>query len=157
MNDKKFFEQARAGLTTGIPPAETVRDRKRRINATLKEHAHLKDFVLTPNVEQARHLLGRHFVAMYHDATYSVQIFEKGYITHLIVRRHDEGRDFPWRTLQYIKTRFCGPERVGVEVFPAESKLVDDANLRHLWVYPAGHQLGFGLREHKFSEQVEGA
>ena len=48
-------------------------------------------------------------------------------------------------------------ERVGVEVFPAESKLVDDANLRHLWVYPAGHQLGFGLREHKFSEQVEGA
>ena len=36
-------------------------------------------------------------------------------------------------------------DRVAVEVYPPESQLVDDADLYHLWVLPAGFELPFGL------------
>jgi|GEM_PF-2284591 hypothetical protein len=80
---------------------------------------------------------------------YSVQFFERasewGTIAHLLIRRHDQGLDFPWAELQRIKDELCGPECVAVEVFPPQSQLVDDANCRHLWVLPDGFTLPFGL------------
>ena len=39
-----------------------------------------------------------------------------------------------WRTLQRIKNELVGPECEGVELFPAESRLVDTSNQYHLWV-----------------------
>jgi hypothetical protein len=80
---------------------------------------------------------------------YSVQFFERasdwGVIDHLLIRRHDQGTVIPWAHLQRIKDELMGPERVAVEVFPAQSQLVDDANCFHVWVLPEGFQLPFGL------------
>lgn len=81
---------------------------------------------------------------------YSVLFFERasewGTIDHLLIRRHDGAAGpFPWSDLQRIKDELCGPERVAVEVFPAQSQLVDDANCRHLWALPEGFALPFGL------------
>ena len=80
---------------------------------------------------------------------YSVQFFVRtsawGPIDHLIIRRHDEQLHIPWSEMQRLKDELCGPERVAVEVFPPVSQLVDDANLRHLWVLPEGFALPFGL------------
>lgn len=80
---------------------------------------------------------------------YSIQFFERdsdwGCIDHLIIRRHDQGLIFPWADLQRIKDELMGVDRVAVEVFPAQSQLVDDANCRHLWVLPVGFALPFGL------------
>lgn len=75
--------------------------------------------------------------------TYSVQLFQhpaKPGIDHLCVRRHDEGVDIPWADLQQIKDRLLddGQLRWAIEVFPPTLSLVDNCNLRHLWVMPIG-------------------
>lgn len=75
------------------------------------------------------------------NATYSVQLIHHPShpgIDHLLVRRHDEGLAFPWADLQRIKDRFVGRERWGLEYFPPAADVIDNANLRHLWVMPAG-------------------
>jgi hypothetical protein len=52
------------------------------------------------------------------------------------VRRRDGyvGRD--WRHLQQIKNEIVGPECEAIEVFPAESRLVDTSNKYTLWAVP---------------------
>jgi len=63
----------------------------------------------------------------------------------LVVRRIDGGMSFPWRDLQRIKDELVGAERVAVQVHPPANEVVDQANLAHLWVYPVGVSLPFGL------------
>lgn len=52
---------------------------------------------------------------------------------HLNIRRTDgyPGRD--WRHFQQIKNELVGPECEAVELYPAESRLVDNSNKYHLW------------------------
>lgn len=59
---------------------------------------------------------------------------------HLNIRRVDgyPGRD--WRHFQQIKNELVGPECEAVELYPAESRLVDTSNKYHLW---ACRQPGF--------------
>lgn len=68
-----------------------------------------------------------------------------GLVTHLWIRRTMRNPAWGWYVLQDIKSEICGPERVGIEVFPSESTLVDDADMRHLWVYPEDYVLPFGI------------
>lgn len=51
----------------------------------------------------------------------------------------------PWRDLQRIKNELFGPERFAVQVCPPESRLIDQADMYHLWIMPEGHAPGFGL------------
>jgi hypothetical protein len=85
------------------------------------------------------------------NAVYSVQCYPKasewGEVLNLMVRRHDNQPIRSWRDMQRIKSELVGAERVAVEVYPAESALVDDANMYHLWVLPEGMALPFGLRK----------
>lgn len=67
-----------------------------------------------------------------------------GTVTHLWVRRHDE-QPMTWAEMQRIKDELVGAERIGVEVYPAQSALVDAAHIYHLWVLPEGFKLPFGL------------
>jgi hypothetical protein len=61
-------------------------------------------------------------------------------IDHLCVRRHDALTEIPWSDLQRIKDRLApdGPDRWAVEVFPPIGALIDNRNLRHVWVMPVG-------------------
>lgn len=81
---------------------------------------------------------------------YSVQISDIatdwGLVAHLWIRRHDGDMARSWADLQRIKNELVGPDRVAVEVFPAETDLVDQANMAHLWCLPAGMSLPFRLR-----------
>lgn len=52
-----------------------------------------------------------------------------------------------WRHLQQIKNEIAGPEREAVEIFPAESRLVDTSNEYHLWVLPEGQKIPWGYPE----------
>lgn len=69
-------------------------------------------------------------------------------LTWLSIKRHDRGTIRDWRDLQRIKNDVVGPECEAVELFPAESRLVDSANQYHLWALPPGERwpLGFGSR-----------
>lgn len=54
-------------------------------------------------------------------------------LVHLSVKRRDRAAVHDWRHLQRIKNEILGPEHEAVELYPAESRLVDAANQYHLW------------------------
>jgi len=52
-----------------------------------------------------------------------------------------------WRIFQKIKNMLAGEEREGVELYPAESRLVDTSNQFHIFVMPKGDRFPFGYAE----------
>lgn len=54
-----------------------------------------------------------------------------------------------WRDMQTIKNVLCGEECQAVEIYPAESELIDTANNFHLWVFLDGYKLPFGFRGYR--------
>ena len=78
---------------------------------------------------------------------YQVSVRKDKSLTHLSIKRIDRGPCKDWRHFQQIKNELCGPEMEGVELYPAESRLVDSANQYHLWVVTEkGFQFPFGWR-----------
>jgi hypothetical protein len=71
-----------------------------------------------------------------------------GRCIHLSIRRTDRGAARDWRDMQRIKNELVGPEVEAVELYPAESRLVDAANQYHLWCFPAFRfTFGFNQRD----------
>jgi hypothetical protein len=70
---------------------------------------------------------------------------DQGKMTHLSIKRLDKAPCRNWREFQRIKNELVGEEIEAVEIYPAESRLVDTANQYHLWCLPAGYGLGFGF------------
>lgn len=66
-------------------------------------------------------------------------------ITHLSIRRDDRKPTRDWRHFQQIKNQLCGDEREAVEIYPAESRVLDAANQYHLWVLPPGEVVPLGF------------
>jgi len=74
----------------------------------------------------------------YRNDLYSVFIREIGHgAQHVSFHRHDRAAVRDWRHYQAIKNEVAGPEALGLEVFPPESRLVDTANEYHLFTIPA--------------------
>ncbi|MEI9893701.1 MAG: hypothetical protein WDN28_07320 [Chthoniobacter sp.] len=87
---------------------------------------------------------------------YRVKVRRFPPIVHLDLSRHDGQPVTSWRDLQQIKNQLVGPECEGVELFPAESRLVDTAHQYHLWVVEdAKFRFPFGYdRRVVFTEPV---
>jgi hypothetical protein len=68
-------------------------------------------------------------------------------VTHLSIKRHDREAIHDWRDFQLIKTTLCGKEAEAIEIYPAESRLVDTSNQYHLWVFPEGLMLPVGFTD----------
>ena len=67
---------------------------------------------------------------------------------HLDIHRHDLAPCKNWRHFQQIKNELVGPEHEAVEIFPAESRLVDTSNQYHLWVHAsANYRLPMGFKD----------
>lgn len=115
-----------------------------------EDRSHLKDHKKSPHG----------LVGAYVSDTYSVQRFVKltdvGFVDHLMVRRHDGEPIHSWKDMQRIKNELTedGKQRIGVQVFPKESEVVDQANMYHIWVYPKSYDLPFNLK-HKPDEETE--
>ena len=58
-----------------------------------------------------------------------------GEIWHLSIKRHDREPIHDWRVMQHIKTAIAGQETEAVELYPAESRVVDTANQYHLYAF----------------------
>lgn len=65
-------------------------------------------------------------------------------VTHLAVNSLSQVRP-TWHEMQRIKNELAGPERTAVEVYPPQARVVDAADMYHIWVLPGG--LSFGLHE----------
>jgi hypothetical protein len=54
---------------------------------------------------------------------------------HLSIKRIDKHPVHDWRHFQWIKNELVGEEHEAIEIYPAESRLVDTSNQYHLWVF----------------------
>jgi len=74
-------------------------------------------------------------------------------VAHLSIRRNDRETIWDWRDLQRIKNELIGEECEGVQLFPAESRLVDTSNQYHLYVYINPNvRFAFGYNERLVAE-----
>lgn len=58
-----------------------------------------------------------------------------GPFAHLTIRSGDGSARHDWRDFQRIKNELVGEEAEAIELYPAESRLVDTANHYHLWAF----------------------
>lgn len=65
---------------------------------------------------------------------------------HLSIRNQDRSARHDWRDFQRIKNQLAGPKWEAVEIYPAESRLVDGANQYHLWCFQFQFGIGFQRR-----------
>ena len=89
--------------------------------------------------------------------TVSVTRQPEGWVELLSVRRNDREPDMPWRHLQRIKTELAGEDAEAIELYPAESRLLDTANQRWLWCFPPGYTVPRGFNSGRVVDGPEAA
>lgn len=77
--------------------------------------------------------------------------------THLSIRANDRHWRHDWRHLQRIKDEILGTDVEAVELYPAQDRLVDQANQFHLWALPAGELFPLGFPGPDLTTEVPGA
>jgi len=98
--------------------------------------------------------LHENLVGVWLNSRYQVNVYRwdfegvpGGKMLQLSVKRRDKEVIRDWRDLQRIKNEVCGQECEAVELYPAESRLVDTANQFHIWVLPEGLRFPFGFTD----------
>ena len=79
---------------------------------------------------------------------------EWGKIIHCCFRNLN-GTDITWAEKQWLKNSLFGEDRTAVEVFPSSERLIDAANMYHLWIFEKGFELPFGIHDKDKSERKE--
>ena len=59
-----------------------------------------------------------------------------GSVMHLRIRRRSGRGPIPWEALQAIKDEHAGVDATAIEVYPPADEVVDEVEMRHLWVVP---------------------
>ena len=78
-----------------------------------------------------------------------------GRLITLTIRRRDREADHDWRDFQRIKNEILGPEVECIQLYPAESRLVDTANQYYLFALEGLPQWPFGFGERLVSETAD--
>ena len=68
-------------------------------------------------------------------------------ITWLSIKNHEKTTEVSWQVKQWIKNDICGEEMEAVELYPAESRMVNTANQYHLWVINTGQRFPLGFEQ----------
>jgi hypothetical protein len=92
--------------------------------------------------------------AFYNGKYQAMLRYDAGGVTVLTIRREDRRPVTDWRDVQWIKNQLLGPEIEAVQVFPAESRLVDTSNQFYLYAFPEGYRIPFGFDERMVTEKV---
>lgn len=79
-----------------------------------------------------------------------------GLVTCLSIKDQENTARHDWREMQRIKNQLVNPESEAVEIYPAESRLVDTANQFFLWCLEPGRFLPIGFGERLVSEETHG-
>lgn len=73
---------------------------------------------------------------------------------HISYHRRDRAPIRDWRVGQRIKDEIAGPEWEGLELYPAQSRVVDTSNEYHLWCFPS-LPFGFDIEDRLTQDQVD--
>ena len=87
---------------------------------------------------------------------------EWGNVEHVTITRNSGGftllndgsRGFSWAEKQEIKDELFGTKRTAIEVYPSEDRLVDAADVYHLWVFDKNFRLPFGIHPKEYQKAV---
>lgn len=92
----------------------------------------------------------------YYNGKYQVIVFtEEDGSRVLSIRREDRKAIMDWRDMQWIKNQILGPEVEAVQLFPAESRLVDTSNQYYLFSNPdPNYRFPFGFQERVVNESI---
>ena len=134
-----------------------IRRTLKRIKASYKESGRHSYGLTKPTLRTAKRI----FEDSCDDVWYANNLYQvnvnyehwdednKDGLIHLSIKNHERTTYIPWQDKQWIKNDICGDEMEAVEIFPAESRMVNTANQYHLWVmnkvpfgFPAGLRLG---------------
>lgn len=92
----------------------------------------------------ARYANSRYVVSIWYDGGPNHPM---GQWAHLSIKDQDNSARHDWRDFQRIKNELCGEQYDALEVYPAESRLVDTCNQFHLYVFLSWHPpFGFKSR-----------
>lgn len=85
-----------------------------------------------------------------------------GNVEHVTISRRDPNSPvmsvtsdgsggFTWAEKQQIKDELFGEKRTAIEVYPSKDRMVDAADVYHLWVFDKNFRLPFGIhpKEHQ--------
>lgn len=133
-------------------------DFAREVGTTEALSAERKEALIQETVERANDCV------RWNNDKYQVSIFEAQLhdenwpeMWHLSIKRHDRYPVFNWRDIQTVKNELIGVENEAVQLFPAESRLVDGANQYHLFVLKdPGLQFPFGFTNRMVTERQIG-
>jgi len=75
---------------------------------------------------------------------------------HLSIKRRNKDPIMDWRHLQRIKNELLGPEYEMVQLFPAESRLVDTANQYHFFALPNKGKFPIGYEDGRLVTDTSG-
>lgn len=97
----------------------------------------------------------------FEDDTYIVEVKAHPYgarqhddVYWVDISRHDKKPILSWADLQAIKNKLIGREHEAFMVYPPESRLVDEGNHYHLFVFKKPNQsLGFGFKYRKVRKE----
>lgn len=76
-----------------------------------------------------------------------------GRCVHLSIKTRDRAPHHDWRDFQRIKNELIGEEFEAVELYPAESRLMDTSNQYHLWCF-RDFKFPFGYRNRQVCEET---
>ncbi|HTB46261.1 MAG TPA: hypothetical protein VK741_21750 [Acetobacteraceae bacterium] len=110
-------------------------------------------------IAQARALYAASYAGsrMFVNSRYQVVVSEEGSNVHLSIKRLDQAPIHDWRDLQRIKDELLGVECEAIELYPADSRLVDTANQYHLWGVRDPHfRFPFGIEERMVLDDQSG-
>lgn len=136
---------------------------KERTNWDRVKWTPFEECVLAPDTspEIAEHHRS-HEIRTYRNSIYQVEVRGVrspppfGRILWLSFKTLDKQPRHDWREMQRIKNELVGEEFEAVEIYPAESRLVDTSNQYHLWVLidldTKDKRLPFGYDERLVSE-----
>ena len=85
-----------------------------------------------------------------------------GNVEHVTITRKSDDRfftsdgsgSFTWSEKQQIKNELFGENRVAVEVYPPQDRLVDVADVYHLWVFDKKYRLPFGIHPKEYKPAI---
>jgi len=83
---------------------------------------------------------------------------EWGKIEHVTITHQspsNSGNGFTWAEKQQIKDELFGTNRVAIEVFPKQDRVVDVCDVYHLWVFDKKFDMPFGIHPKEYKPAIK--
>ena len=146
----KLDRQQILRLLDGYPVQVATEVGLLEFEATQEEWRPLRRIEVPPHMRDLSMTRGTSINELWTNDTYEVMVSyldgkspDSGW--HLSIKRYDRAAVRNWRHFQQMKNEICGDMCEGLELFPSEGRLADNANQYHLWVMPLGEPIPIGF------------